>query len=461
MGHRHGSPVDTRAGGELPARFLPAARRRGAVVAWTVVGALAAWSVGLAQSPAVNVSGTAGSSTSPVIARAGDGRTMVVWEEGDDLWYALWSAGAWSTAAPVPAARGSEPSVAAAPEGGFDLVWSGFSALDANFEIYHSRWADGLWSLPVNLSESTGQSLEPDIATRPDRGRLVVWSEVDDAGEVSIYGATSPASGAWASAPVPDAAGTSPRVAAGDAEALWHLVWAASLDSTSPPEVLYMARRTLGGWTLPEIISNAAEGAVDAPDIAVDSSGRPVIAWRQGGASLVLARLDGDMVRWTSIEADAPEVGAAAIAAAADGTAWLAYARGTALLAASVPAAGSGVTRDALATFGGGAFGAAVASDGVVVQVAVEGRLAGDPGEIYVLAPALSAPTATATATANGPEPTATFTPPPTSATPPPRSPTPPGASPTVPSASPTPTATRGAPFLVRLLLPLAYTGRR
>jgi hypothetical protein len=456
----------------LPARLLSRARtdRPHRVAALALALALLAGAVGAAPALAgpVNLSNSAGPSAAPAVALQADGSAMAVWEEDDALFFARRTGlGAWSAAAAVPSAAGSGPALVAVA-GGYDLVWSAFSELAGNFEVYHSRFAAGTWSLPHNLSQSAGESVEPDIAARADGARFVVWSEADGAA-TQVYAASSPDGTTWSSGPVPVAEGEAPRVAAGTGDVLWHLVWAESVDGTSPVSTLYAARRTAGSWTDAEIVSAEGAPAAQWPAIAVTTTGEPVVAWLEGPADLIAARRGNAGWTRTTLADDTPSLGAPDVDTGPAGAAWVAYAAGTALRLARLATDGSQTTSP-IALFTGSANGATLDARPERIAVAVEGRPPAQ-GDVYYIelsgegVPVIDTPGPTPTGPSSTVSPTPTATASATRSGTPFRTPTegPPatrtGTRPPS-TGSPTASPTRTEPLAIRIYLPVANKRR-
>lgn len=414
---------------------------------------------GAVRADTVNVSRSPGPSTEPAVVVAGDGSALAVWVEGDDLAYSRETGGTWSTPAVVPAASGSEPRLAAAAGSAVDLVWSGFSELDGNFEVYHSRWSGSRWSLPVNVSSSVGESLEPTIAVHPSRGRLVVWSELDDTGRAALYAASSPDGESWSTGPLAGVEGDDPRLAAGTGTTAWHLAWRASPDGSAPAALLYAQRPATGNWSLPEIVSGDGEPAVDALDLAAKGSNEALVTWRAGNSLRVARRGAADWTAWPLVT-DAAGLGAPAIAAAPDGSAGIVFTQAGDVRLGTLGGSAAPSVRT-LDTLSGGARHAAVAGLDAFSVVLAEG---GPPtlAEIYSV-PSHAAPTATGTSIA----PTATVTPSPspspsqtrlaTSDTP---GPAPTGTA-TAPGVTPKPSQTAQGGDPQQIFLPFAFRPRR
>jgi len=345
------------------------------VVLLAVPGAIASRPTVLGAGP-VNLSQSPGRSANPTIAAAGDS-TMVVWEEGDALWFARKSNAGWSAAAPVPSAVGSLPAVVATGER-YELVWSGFDEIGGNFEVYHSQFEGGSWSLPEIISASAEDSIQPDIAVAADGTRLVVWVEVD-AADRFLYAASALAGGPWTYGPVPGGEGTSPDAAAGGG--VWHLAWSNDVDGDGADDVLYI-QRGAAGWGLLEVVAGSGSVTATNSSLEVDSSNRPAVAWLVNHDEVWFSREDG--AGWSEpVRLDAGEGTTDAPALAWDDAgAHVAWARGTEVLVTHVADEVWSAPKPALG-FAVAAHGADLVADRGRLALVAEGRPQGGEGDIY------------------------------------------------------------------------------
>ncbi len=390
----------------------------------------------------INISQTAGSSQEPAVAVWGS-QALIVWTEGEQIWYARRPAGVWLPAAPMPGALGSALALAADGDGNFHAAWSGYSVLDDNYEIYYSQMQAGRWSLPVIVSGTMADSVEPDVASRADGGLLLVWSEPGNDG-TTIMAAGKPPNGSWSSGPVPEAEGSAPSVAAGDSA--WYLAWSQVIEPGDPSQIVY-ARGDVTGWDLPEVVSSSYPAPSTAPSIAVP----PALTWREGDSVIRFGQRQtgGWSPPETAASAAGGGIGDPALASIADGYA-IAWAEQGSVNLQFEGVDGWRGPVSAL-TFALGARGAAMAAEGAGVLVVAEGRDATPAGEIYAVhvdPEDVATATPTTTGTPGAVDPTATAT---TTAPTEPRSPTPttgtsiattPPATVTGSATQPTPTGT-------------------
>jgi hypothetical protein len=134
----------------------------------------------------VNVSHTSGDSGRPQLTRASDGTLNAVWMDNTPgywtIYHGAWSGVFWSSA-PVPNARGQVPSLAASPTGIIFLAWQDKVPTAANpagqYDVFISELANGSWSLPINVSDSSGEdSLGVSVAATQDGLVHTTWADL-------------------------------------------------------------------------------------------------------------------------------------------------------------------------------------------------------------------------------------------------------------------------------------------
>ena len=461
----------------MPSRTRPAGRKRqeaphrraaraaAAAVAALLLGAvphLAGGRPGVSAAVAVNLSNSPVTSANPAVAASRD-RVVVVWEEAGYLRHAVRTDHGWSAAAPVPAAAGSSPRLAAESDGVFHLVWSSFNELGGSFDILHSAYAEGAWQLPVLVAETDGDSIVPDIGVAPDGSRLVAWIEVEAGPGGAIYVASAAGDGDWTYGPLDDAAATALSLARGPDG--WHLAWAEDMDGDGLGDALYRARQA-EAWALPEVVYMGG-ASVGAPSLTFDGQGRPAIAWSSGAGTVHVAVLvDGVWSEPLRLDGGQGASGRA-VTARADSALAVAWARDSDVLLTRQTPGGWSAPATAM-RFGGRARGAAMAVSAGGPAIVAEGQEADGPSDVYFVEPGASPPTTDTPGTPSSP--TAEATPeqlsPTPVASPHPDTPTPePTSGPTAWTATATapvtPTVTEAPHGPARIALPIAYRGRR
>lgn len=217
-----------------------------------------------------NVSNTSGDAMTPAVAVAADGMITIAWAESDSRVYAVRSTGA--TLPPgIAVALGHSPALAAA-QNTTNLVWVDRD-FSGNDEIYLSNWSDSAWSVPANVSSTSGASTMPDVAVSITGTAHIVWSDTTPE-TPTIYEGTL-----TANLPVSNATGFDPAVAI-ETNGRLHLVWQ---DDFEPADIYYTHSIGTDGWSLPESVSLVASDTAQTPALAVASSGTVHVVWQEGG----------------------------------------------------------------------------------------------------------------------------------------------------------------------------------
>ncbi len=220
----------------------------------------------------LNVSASDRDSHSPAIAARGD-QVHVVWEEGTEILHRFLSGGAWSAVRRV--AAGEQPSIVITPDGIVHVIY--VNEFGGNFEVYHCRWNGSSWTLPRNVSGTTGVSTAPSLSASSDGALHAVWSD-NTPGYSVIYGAKW--TGAyWTNAPIPNALGGAPMVAmARDGSPC--VVWQDNHWMGGPYDIFCC--RLLGTtWSLPENVSDSPGEQSLAPRAASDGLGTIHVVWEE------------------------------------------------------------------------------------------------------------------------------------------------------------------------------------
>jgi hypothetical protein len=181
---------------------------------------------------------------------------------------------------------GRRPAVlpwAAAERGVAHLVF--VNEFGGNYEIYYCRWSGTAWSLPRNLSNTSGVSSAPSVALQHDGTVHAVWAD-NTPGYSVIYHAYWDGT-YWINEPIANAFGGAPAMAAG-ADGALHVVWQ-DRDSAELPYEIYHSCWDGAEWSLPENLSDTAGEQSIIPAIVVDAAGDAHVAWqeRAGGRFMV------------------------------------------------------------------------------------------------------------------------------------------------------------------------------
>ncbi|MGQ9493042.1 MAG: hypothetical protein ACUVR2_04695 [Anaerolineae bacterium] len=219
-----------------------------------------------------NVSASLADSRAPALAVSGN-TVHIVWEERGRIYHRFCQDGTWSAIYSV--ATGEQPDVAIDAVGMAHLVL--VNEFGGNYEIYHCRWNGSAWSLPRNVSNTSGVSSAPSVAVAPGGMLHVVWAD-NTPGYSVIYHAYW--NGIyWINGPIPNALGGAPTVAVG-MDGIVHVVWQ-DRDTPSAPYEIYHSQWNGANWSLPENLSDSGAAQSIIPHMAVDGDGEAHVLWQE------------------------------------------------------------------------------------------------------------------------------------------------------------------------------------
>jgi hypothetical protein len=364
----------------------------------------------------ISISSSSKDSRNVTLAVALDGTLYAVWEEQFNsgttmLRYSYLQSDTWFT--PTLFYAGEEPSLAVAPDGTIHLVYA--NDFDGDYDIFHTTWLGDKWSGPVNVSETTGASIQPALAVQSDGHPVAVWTETLD-GQRSIYYAWLDG-GFWNSFRVGASSdGQVPDVAVERDDRVW-VSWQVVEDGKS---TIYAAEREGNQWKDAQNISAETEADSTKADLVGVSSLGAFLVWqgaKTSGSQVYYSHTMRYVNYWESPTDISQGLGSAQNAAMAvdpTGNIHLAWCEETELLYRRGNT--SGATWSSTLSLASqaqrlGPPAIAAASD-VELHVAWEQAPSGSERAIYYRA--ASAPTATPTRTltpSRTPTPTRTFTP--------------------------------------------------
>jgi len=319
---------------------------------------LAALTVGIARgqvpSSPVDISSSVSESKHPAIAMGPDGDIHVVWEGWTSVsWEILYSGkrpgGVWSSPVNVSNTSGASnrPAIAVGEDGTLHVVWHDEAGGDWDI-LYSSRAPGGSWSPATNISNNAGWSFHPEIVVGGDGTLHVVWHDNTSKNWQILY-VSKPVDGPWSlPTPVWSSGGRSWFAAlAVGGEGYLHLVW----EERTPDnwEVLYTSRPPGGSWASPENVSGTA-GMSRRPALAVAGDGFPHVVWQDeaGGNLRLRYAARGQDGSWSSPVVVSDDVLAStrsAVVAATDGSLYATWvgngSGGGDILFAAKPAGGS------------------------------------------------------------------------------------------------------------------------
>ncbi|MBM4428999.1 MAG: hypothetical protein FJ026_01455 [Chloroflexi bacterium] len=186
----------------------------------------------------------------------------MVWEERNRIYHRAGLIDGWLPTRSV--AVGEQPSVATDAAGLAHLAF--VNEFGGNYEIYYCRWNGSTWSLPRNVSNTSGVSSSPRLAVATDGTPHIVWAD-NTPGYTVIYHAYWNGT-YWLNEPIPHALGGAPAVSVG-ADGKVHVVWQDRDTPNAPYEIYYSLRDGLT-WSLPEDLSDTPGQQSIIPNLSVD-----------------------------------------------------------------------------------------------------------------------------------------------------------------------------------------------
>ena len=196
---------------------------------------------------AMLLSDSGANAVDPVVAVCPNGNAHVAWVEGRDIYHRMLHDDEWSPA--VRVAAGESPDLACSSDGELHMVFA--YRFGGNYDIYACSW-NGSWTLPHNISHTSGASGGPRIAIAADDTLHVVWYD-NTPGYYLVYHAYK-SNGYWNNAPLSQAQGTAPDVMVDDTSTV-HVVWQEKGVGSSYYEVFH-TQWNGHSWSLPENVSD-------------------------------------------------------------------------------------------------------------------------------------------------------------------------------------------------------------
>lgn len=209
----------------------------------------------------------------PILTVTPSGRASAIWEADKTIVVSHCLDQVWQS--PLRLIGGVQPVITNA--GGETLFAAFANSYSGRYEIYFTVWDGSRWSLPVNVSYTSGDSLQPVIVAAADGLHHIVWEDRTP-GYPVIYHARRRSDWRWESRPVPNSAGRRPSACA-DAAGRLHVAFQTGDDSLSSGNVLYTCLQN-GAWTPPQLISSGNSPAAGVA-IGIDPSGMVHAAWRE------------------------------------------------------------------------------------------------------------------------------------------------------------------------------------
>ena len=227
----------------------------------------------------------------PAIGVSRSGVVHVLYTRGPDIYHRMCAADAWSD--PIRVTAGQSPTLVVVGETAHAVYAKSFGNND---EVYYVKWQDGRWSLPRNLSFTTGPSTLPQIASAPDGTLHVAWADTTPGYSIIYHGQQRDTY--WVNRPLPGGRGSAPCLTVNDRGTV-HIAWQ-DRDSDEGTFEIYYVRGDGRSWTLPQNLSASPDGHSLAPQVAVAPGGVVHVAWQedhQGHNQIYATHTVGD--RWT------------------------------------------------------------------------------------------------------------------------------------------------------------------
>jgi len=241
---------------------------------------------GSTWSAIIQLSDSTGDSDEPCIALDSSGNISVAWEEGappEEIFFrhSQDNGASWSAAVNISNTSGDsdDPKIAVDSSGNINVVWQDDDSGNNDTHFTRSEDNGATWSQVKNVSDSTDDSHDPDIAVDNSGNINVVWEEYTPTDSEVYYSRSTDNGASWSQIKnISNNAADSwdPDIAVDSAGNI-NVVWE---DFTPGNDDIYFSRSIDDGstWTAVLNISNNS-GDADEPAIAVDSAGNINIAW--------------------------------------------------------------------------------------------------------------------------------------------------------------------------------------
>ena len=243
-----------------------------------------------------NLANTSTDSRVPRLVVTGSGTVHVVWEEEGSIYHTIGSSGSWLASA--EAVLGDSPSLALDSSDGVHKAF--VSEIGGVFDVFYTRWDGGGWTLPVNVSATSGISSSPVIAFAPGNSLHIIWVD-NTGGTTALYHGQSSDGSSWSTFPIPNGIGNTPALAIGS-DGILHLAWQSPDEDTGLNEIWH-AQFSGGSWSLPENISATPDETSTAPSLAVAPDNTVHIVWQESlGFNTAIYYASGQLGAWTQAD---------------------------------------------------------------------------------------------------------------------------------------------------------------
>lgn len=215
----------------------------------------------------------------PALAYTPDGVGHALWESAGKLYHAAHvPGGQWSVARRI--AYGMSPALAVDRAGRLHALFA--NQFMDNYEIYHIFLEEGIWSLPVNVSHTTGPSAYPALTAGSSQVLFAAWTDKSP-GYWTIYvGAWN--GKYWTSQPVANARGQAPALTTtvnGGVYLAWQDLVPMPGNPTGAFEVFF-SEFDGSNWSLPVNISDSPSIESVGPSQTTTADGLAHLTWVEG-----------------------------------------------------------------------------------------------------------------------------------------------------------------------------------
>lgn len=247
----------------------------------------------------------------PALLYTNDGTAHAVWESNGSLFYASRPRnGSWGPAARI--AFGCSPAMVADATGTLHVVFA--NQFMGNYEIYYIRRQDGTWTLPVNVSHTSGTSGSPVLALTSDNTLYAAWMDNTPGYWTIYYGSLR--GQFWTSEPVPHGRGESPTLTARPGGGIY-LSWQDRFpggDNSAGRFDILLSELTNDQWALPINISDTPDVESQGVHITATPNGLAHLIWIEAGKKVIYSYGTGDfwavpqLITETSFGAHGPRI---------------------------------------------------------------------------------------------------------------------------------------------------------
>lgn len=215
----------------------------------------------------------------PVLAYTPDGVGHAVWESDGKLYCATQAPGGqWSTARRI--AYGMSPVLVVDEDGELHALFT--NKFMGNYEIYHISLVGGAWSLPVNVSHTSGLSAYPALAAGHDHELFAAWMD-NSPGYWTIYVGTWNGE-YWSSQPVPNARGQAPALSTSTG-GIVYLAWQDRVPTPDNPTgtfEIFLSEFGGADWSLPVNVSDSPNTESIGTSLATTADELAQLTWVEG-----------------------------------------------------------------------------------------------------------------------------------------------------------------------------------